>query len=107
MRAGSARSGWPRFLKAHRYPMSKTPAELLARLRAAPAGRAGEVETRTRRQIVLRLTRTLAVMVEQIRELEAEIAAALDAHPDGDIFRSFLPLTRIRHLRRHVAIRDR
>jgi hypothetical protein len=77
------------FLKAYRYPMSKTPAELLARLRAAPAGRAGEVETRTRRQIVLRLTRTLAVMVEQIRELEAEIAAALDAHPDGEIFRSF------------------
>jgi hypothetical protein len=77
------------FLKAHRYPMSKTPAELLQRLRSAPSGCAGEIETRTRRQIVLRLTRTLAVMGEQIRELEAEIAAALDVHPDGEIFRSF------------------
>lgn len=77
------------FLKAHHYPMSKTAVELLERLRAAPAGRAGEVETRTRRQIVLRLTVTLAVMVEQIRELESEIADALDAHRDGEIFRSF------------------
>jgi transposase len=77
------------FLKAHHYPMSKTPAELLQRLRSAPSGCAGEVETRTRRQIVLRLTRTLAVMGEQIRELEAEIADALDAHPDSESFRSF------------------
>jgi transposase len=77
------------FLKAHHYPISKTPAELLQRLRSAPSGCAGEVETRTRRQIVLRLTRTLSVMGEQIRELEAEIADALDAHPDGEIFRSF------------------
>ena len=36
-----------------------------------------------------RLTRTLQVMVEQIRELEREIAEALRAHPDGEIFRSF------------------
>jgi transposase len=77
------------FLKTHRYPMKKTPGELLERLRSAPTGRAGEIETRTRRQIVLRLTGTLQVMVEQIRELESEIADALDAHPDGEIFRSF------------------
>ena len=36
-----------------------------------------------------RLTRTLQVLAAQIRELEAEIAQALDAHPDGPIFRSF------------------
>jgi transposase len=69
------------FLKAHRYTNRKTPAQLLERLRSAPAGRAGEVETRGRRSIVLRLTRTLAVMVEQVRELESEIAEALAAHP--------------------------
>jgi hypothetical protein len=39
--------------------MSKTPGELLERLRSAPSGRAGEVETRTRRQIVVHLTRSL------------------------------------------------
>ena len=77
------------FLKAQRYNNRKTAAQLLARLRSAPPGRAGEFETRTRRQVVLRLVRTLQVMVEQISELEREISEALDAHPDGEIFRSF------------------
>jgi transposase len=77
------------FLKAHHYTNRKTAAQLLERLRRAPAGRAGELETRRRRSIVLRLTRTLAVMVEQISELEAEIADALGSHRDGEIFRSF------------------
>ena len=35
------------------------------------------------------LTRSLQMLVEQIRELESEIADALQAHPDGEIFRSF------------------
>lgn len=77
------------FLKAKGYSSRTTPAQLLERLRSAPVGRAGEVEMRTRRSIVLRLVRTLQIMVEQIRELESEIAHALDAHPDGEIFRSF------------------
>jgi len=77
------------FLKAQHYTNRKTPAQLLGRLRAAPAGRAGEIEISTRRQIVLALTRTLAVMVCQIKELESEIADALASHPDGEIFRSF------------------
>ena len=42
---------------------------------------------------MLRLTRTLQIMVEQIRELESQIAEALDADPDGETFRSFF-LTR-------------
>jgi transposase len=77
------------FLKAHRYTNHKTPAQLLERLRSAPTGRAGEIEARTRRQIVLHLVGTLQVMVDQIRQLEAEIAQALRAHPDGEIFQSF------------------
>jgi Transposase IS116/IS110/IS902 family len=35
---------------------------------------------------VLHLTRTVQVMVGQIRELEAWIAQALRSHPDGEIF---------------------
>lgn len=35
------------FLKAHRYSNRTTPAQLVQRLRSAPAGRAGEFETRT------------------------------------------------------------
>lgn len=77
------------FLKAQHYSSRKTAVELLARLRSAPAGRAGEVETRARRSVVVRLVAALQVMVEQIAELEAEMSQALDAHPDGEIFRSF------------------
>jgi transposase len=77
------------FLKAHHYTNRKTAAQLLERLRSAPDGRAGEIETHTRRSIVLGLTRTLQMLIEQLTELEREIAHALDVHPDGEIFRSF------------------
>ena len=77
------------FLKAHRYTNRKTAAQLLERLRSAPAGHVGERELAARRSIVMRLVGTLQVMVRQIAELESEIAQALDAHPDGAIFRSF------------------
>jgi transposase len=77
------------FFKAHRYSGHKNPSELLQRLRSAPAGRAGEIEMITRRSIVLHLTRTLQVMIEQLHELESEIADALHSHPDGEIFSSF------------------
>jgi len=82
------------FLKAHGYS-HKTAAQLLEHLNAVPQGRAGEVETRTRRSIVLHLTQTLQVLGQQIRELETEIADALDAHPDGEIFRSFFKTTAV------------
>jgi hypothetical protein len=77
------------FLKGQRYNNRKAPAQLLGRLRSAPSGRAGELETRRRRSVVLRLVRTLQVIVEQITELDGEISEALDAHPEGEIFRSF------------------
>jgi hypothetical protein len=77
------------FLKAQHYSSRKTAEQLLARLRSAPAGRAGETETRARRSVVIGLVRTLQIMVEQIAGLESETADALDAHPDGEIFRSF------------------
>jgi hypothetical protein len=40
------------FLKAQNYNNRKPAAELLARLRLAATGRAGEAETRSRRQVV-------------------------------------------------------
>jgi transposase len=63
---------------------------LLDRLRSAPAGRAGELESLTRRAIVRGLVDALQAIVAQIAELERRIADALQAHPDGEIFRSFL-----------------
>jgi transposase len=77
------------FLKARNYNNRKTAAQLFERLRRAPAGRAGQLETDTRRQIVLALVGTLQTMVGQIAALDAKIAQSLQIHPDGEIFRSF------------------
>ena len=62
--------------------------ELLAKLRSAPEGRTGEEETTSRRQVVLALVATLTPLAEQIRQLDLQIAAAVKAHPDGEIFLS-------------------
>ena len=71
------------FLKAHRYAKGKTAAELLERLRSAPAGRAGEIETRARRSIVLRLVRTLQDMVEEIHGSKPRSARRWTRTPTG------------------------
>jgi hypothetical protein len=80
--------------------------QLLQRLRCAPAGRAGAIETRTRRMIVVRLTHTLKILAEQIAQLETEIAQALRAPGRSDL-PCLLPLARRGHLRRHPALGDR
>jgi transposase len=76
------------FLARHGYCGRRSPAELVVRLRAAPAGRAGPAEAEARRGIVLGLVAALRPVVAQIRLLASEIAGALAAHPDGAIFRS-------------------
>ncbi|MDQ3586982.1 MAG: IS110 family transposase [Actinomycetota bacterium] len=76
------------FLSRHGYCGRRTSAQLLGRLRAAPEGRAGELETEARRGIVLALVASLRPLVSRISELEREIAHALRCHPDGAIFRS-------------------
>jgi transposase len=89
--ADAARLGERRlgaFLERHGYCGRRRPAELLGRLRAAPAGRAGEAEAEARRGIVLGLVAALRPLLEQIRLLTSQIAGALAAHPDGEIFRS-------------------
>src|SRR5215216_665695 len=64
------------FLARHHYCARKSAAELLERLRAAPAGRADEQEAEARRAIVLALVAALKPIVEQIRLLTSEIAHA-------------------------------
>jgi transposase len=77
------------FLARHHYRGRRPATELLARLRNAPTGRAAEVEADARRGKVLALVAALKPIVEQIRLLTSEIAHALRAHPDGEIFLSF------------------
>jgi transposase len=77
------------FLARHHYCGRRPAAELLARLRDAPTGRAGDIEADARRGLVLALVAALTPIVEQIRLLTSEIAHAVRAHPDGHIFLSF------------------
>jgi len=76
------------FLARNGYSGRRDAGELLQRLREAPTGRTGELESEARRQIVLGLVAALKPIVEQIKLLTSQIRCALDTHPDGPIFRS-------------------
>jgi transposase len=77
------------FLARHRYSGRRSPAELLERLRSAPQGRAGALESEARRGAVLGLVAGLKPIVDQIRDLTSQIAHAVRSHADGQVF---LPL---------------
>jgi transposase len=76
------------FLARQRYSGRQKPAQLLAKLRAAPVGRVGERELATRRGLVRGLVAMIKQLNEQIAELERQIATAIREHPDGRIFTS-------------------
>jgi transposase len=76
------------FLARQGYSGRKPARELLAKLRAAPQGRAGAQETAMRRQLVLALVAALKPLVQEIKALERQIAQALAEHPDGELFRA-------------------
>ena len=84
---GAKRLG--QFLARQHYCGRKDPSELLTKLRAAPNGRADQLEADARRGLVLALVGALKPIVEQIRLLTSEIAHAVRTHPDGHIFLSF------------------
>jgi transposase len=77
-----------RFLARHHYCARKRPRELLGRLRGAAHGRAGQLESEARRQVVLALVAALEPLVARISELTSEIRASLHDHLDGPTFRS-------------------
>src|ERR671913_1964411 len=85
-RLGEKRLG--SFLSNNRYSGGKSASELLERLRKAPKGRAGQAEMEARREAVMALVAALKALVERIKGLEDEIARAVRAHPDGEIFLS-------------------
>jgi transposase len=76
------------FLANQHYSGGKQPAELVAKLRRAPQGRAGELECDARRAVVLSLVAALEPIVAAISQLERQIATTVRAHPDGEIFTS-------------------
>lgn len=74
------------FLARHGYSGRRSPEELLGRMRSAPAGRAGELETEARRAVVLGLVASLEPVVAEISELTSQIRGALATHPDRVVF---------------------
>jgi transposase len=74
------------FLARHRYCGRRTPEGLLERMRKAPTGRAGELETEARRTVVLGLVAALEPVVAEISELTSQIRGALLAHSDREVF---------------------
>ena len=74
--------------RRHGYPGRKPASELLKRLRAGRGPRRTSSSPQARRQIVLALVSALEPVVARISELTIEIRHHLDAHPDGQTFRS-------------------
>jgi len=75
------------FLARNSYSGRTDPAELVARMKAAPEGTAGMAEREARRAVVLGLVGALRPIVEEIAGLTAQIREQLAAHPDAEIFR--------------------
>lgn len=74
------------FLARESYSGRTDPAELLARIKAAPQGTAGPEEQRARRAVVLGLVAALSPLVAEIAALDHQIRERLATHPDAAIF---------------------
>jgi transposase len=76
------------FLAQYRYSGRRTPAELLARLRAAPLPRIGELEAEARGHLAAMLANLLEQLVAKLQELSARIEHDVAELPEGRIVMS-------------------
>jgi transposase len=76
------------FLVKHGYSGRRSAAELLARLRRAPAGTLDATLTEAVRDAVLALVAVLTAVGVAVKDLDRSVAAHLGEHPDGPIFTS-------------------
>jgi transposase len=89
--AAAARLGEKRmaaFCTKHGYSGRRSAAELLARLRAAPAGTLDETLTEALRDAVLALVAVLTAIGAALKDLDRSVIAHLGEHPDAEIFTS-------------------
>ncbi len=77
------------FMAHHAYCGRRSPAALLARLRAAPKGLASEAEADARGELVRALAAVLERLVSEIARLSSRIEHAVAELPDGKIVMSF------------------
>ena len=76
------------FCAKHGYSGRRPAAELVERLRRAPAGVTDEVQTDASRDAVIALVTVLRTLGSVKKDLDRSVAAHLDEHPDGRIFTS-------------------
>ena len=76
------------FCVKHSYCGRRTAAELLARLRAAPAGTTGAAVTEALRDTVLAAVGVLTALNAAVKNLDRSVTAHLGEHPDSVIFTS-------------------
>jgi transposase len=76
------------FCKKHGYTGRRSPAELVERLRRAPAGIAAGAETAARKAAVGAYVGVIRSLNRAIKDLDKEVATRLGEHPDGEIFSS-------------------
>jgi transposase len=77
------------FMAQHGYCGRRSAAELLARLRAAPTGLAGEAEAEAKGEIARALAGLLERLVAEIAKLSSRAERAVADLPDGRIIMSF------------------
>jgi transposase len=76
------------FLGQHAYSGRRPVAELLARLRRAPASQVGEAEAEASGEVVRALVAVLSPLVTHLQQLSARLEAAVPQHPDGPLVQS-------------------
>src|SRR5258708_6942001 len=76
------------FLVKHGYCGRRTPAQLLTRLRAAPAGTSLESLGEALRDAVRAAAAVLRTLNASVKTLDRPVAAHLGEHPDGAVFTS-------------------
>ena len=76
------------FCRKHGYSGGRSAADLVERLRRAPAGITAVAETAARKAAVLAYVGVIASLNAAIKDLDKEVATALGEHPDGEIFTS-------------------
>lgn len=83
------------FMGRHAYCGRRSAAELLARLRAAPIGLAGDLEAEAKGECVRALVAVLRQLVAQVQTLTAAVEHAVEAHPDGKVVTSLFRSGRV------------
>ncbi|GAA0897842.1 IS110 family transposase [Streptomyces malaysiensis subsp. malaysiensis] len=76
------------FCSKHGYSGRRSAAELVERLRRAPAGVTDEVQTEAGRDAVIALVAVLRTLGSVKKDLDRSAATHLNEHPDGHIFAS-------------------